>query len=81
MAMAAGGGESFLKEGAEEEKGEYARLASFVGAMAIADLVKSTLGPKGAALSRRQRNDIIVASAAAATLARPAFVLASGKRV
>ena len=29
------------------DKGENARMASFVGAMAIADLVKSTLGPKG----------------------------------
>ena len=29
------------------EKGESARLSSFVGAIAVADLVKSTLGPKG----------------------------------
>ena len=29
------------------DKGENARMASFVGALAIADLVKSTLGPKG----------------------------------
>mmetsp|Transcript_10347 Transcript_10347/g.29490 ORF Transcript_10347/g.29490 Transcript_10347/m.29490 type:complete len:532 (+) Transcript_10347:110-1705(+) len=36
-----------LAQGAQEEKGETARLASFVGAMAVADLVKSTLGPKG----------------------------------
>merc|ERR1712130_553907 len=36
-----------LKHGAEEEKAETARLSSFVGAMAIGDLVKSTLGPKG----------------------------------
>jgi len=28
-------------------KGENARMASFVGALAIADLVKTTLGPKG----------------------------------
>lgn len=28
-------------------KGENARLSSFIGAIAIADLVKSTLGPKG----------------------------------
>lgn len=33
--------------GAEEEKAETARLSSFVGAIAIGDLVKSTLGPKG----------------------------------
>ncbi|GKC20366.1 T-complex protein 1 subunit beta-like protein [Tanacetum coccineum] len=32
---------------ATEEKGERARMASFVGAMGIADLVKTTLGPKG----------------------------------
>jgi T-complex protein 1 subunit beta len=29
------------------DKGENARMASFVGAIAIADLVKSTLGPRG----------------------------------
>ncbi|KAF5362596.1 hypothetical protein D9758_009589 [Tetrapyrgos nigripes] len=32
---------------ATEEKGENARLSSFVGALALGDLVKSTLGPKG----------------------------------
>ncbi|KZV62543.1 hypothetical protein PENSPDRAFT_658026 [Peniophora sp. CONT] len=32
---------------ATEEKHENARLASFVGATALGDLVKSTLGPKG----------------------------------
>lgn len=36
-----------MKHEAEEEKAEVARLSSFVGAMAIGDLVKSTLGPKG----------------------------------
>jgi len=36
-----------LNEGASEDKGEIARLQSFVGAIAIADLVKTTLGPKG----------------------------------
>ncbi|KAI0189277.1 chaperonin Cpn60/TCP-1 family [Astrocystis sublimbata] len=34
-------------EGTIEEKGENARLAAFVGAIAVGDLVKSTLGPKG----------------------------------
>lgn len=38
---------SILKAGAEEEKSETARLSSFVGAIAIGDLIKSTLGPKG----------------------------------
>ena len=36
-----------LQAGASEERGENARMSSFVGALAIADLVKSTLGPKG----------------------------------
>ncbi len=36
-----------LKEEAEDHKGETARLSSFVGAIAVSDLVKTTLGPKG----------------------------------
>ncbi|KAK2931962.1 hypothetical protein FoTM2_006418 [Fusarium oxysporum f. sp. vasinfectum] len=36
-----------FEEGTTEEKGENARLAAFVGAIAVGDLVKSTLGPKG----------------------------------
>ena len=32
---------------AQEAKGEQARMSSIVGALAIADLVKSSLGPKG----------------------------------
>ncbi|ELT88004.1 hypothetical protein CAPTEDRAFT_159519 [Capitella teleta] len=36
-----------LRAGAEEEKSEIARLSSFVGAIAVGDLIKSTLGPKG----------------------------------
>merc|ERR1719265_1882404 len=36
-----------LEQGASEEKGDSARLQSFVGAIAIGDLVKTTLGPKG----------------------------------
>jgi T-complex protein 1 subunit beta len=36
-----------LKQGAFDEKGEDARLSSFIGAIAVADLVKTTLGPKG----------------------------------
>ena len=39
-----------LKAEADEEKAETARLSSFIGAMAVGDLVKSTLGPKGNAL-------------------------------
>mmetsp|Transcript_27575 Transcript_27575/g.73524 ORF Transcript_27575/g.73524 Transcript_27575/m.73524 type:complete len:536 (-) Transcript_27575:129-1736(-) len=41
------GGPSILKENASEERGENARLQAFIGAIAIGDLVKSTLGPKG----------------------------------
>ncbi len=36
-----------LRDNASDERGENARLSSFVGAIAIGDLVKSTLGPKG----------------------------------
>jgi len=36
-----------LKENSIEERGESARMSSFVGAIAVGDLVKSTLGPKG----------------------------------
>jgi len=38
---------NILKGEAEEEKAETARLSSFIGAIAIGELVKSTLGPKG----------------------------------
>ncbi|KAI9744074.1 MAG: T-complex protein 1 subunit beta [Claussenomyces sp. TS43310] len=36
-----------FQEDVTEEKGENARLSAFVGAIAVGDLVKSTLGPKG----------------------------------
>ncbi|CAJ0963516.1 unnamed protein product, partial [Mesorhabditis belari] len=36
-----------LKDQAQEERGENARLSIFVGGIALGDLVKSTLGPKG----------------------------------
>lgn len=36
-----------LKHMATEDKGERAKLSNIVGAIAVADLVKSTLGPKG----------------------------------
>jgi hypothetical protein len=41
------GAQQILSQSATEEKGDIARLASFVGALAISDLVKTTLGPKG----------------------------------
>lgn len=36
-----------LNPEATEDKGENARMSVFVGAIAVGDLVKSTLGPKG----------------------------------
>ncbi|KAF9169103.1 T-complex protein 1 subunit beta [Mortierella sp. AD011] len=36
-----------FQENATEERAENARLSSFIGAIAVGDLVKSTLGPKG----------------------------------
>ena len=39
--------QAVISEEATVNKGENARMASFVGALAIADLVKTTLGPKG----------------------------------
>jgi len=36
-----------LKDNASEEKGELARMSIFIGALALSDLVKTTLGPKG----------------------------------
>lgn len=38
---------SIFANEATQERAENARLASFVGALALGDLVKSTLGPKG----------------------------------
>eukprot|EP01084_Bolivina_argentea_P299650 516525_1 len=53
MLMSTGGG-SFIPRvfknelsGHQIQKGDYARLSSFIGAIAVADLVKTTLGPKG----------------------------------
>lgn len=36
-----------LNEQATEDKGEMARLSSFVGAIAVSELVRTTLGPRG----------------------------------
>lgn len=38
---------SVLKSDTTEDRAEHARLSAFVGAIAIGDLVKSTLGPRG----------------------------------
>jgi len=39
--------EAVVNSEAEITKGEHARMSSFIGAIAVADLVKTTLGPKG----------------------------------
>ncbi|GAX11782.1 T-complex protein 1 subunit beta [Fistulifera solaris] len=39
--------QAYISEGTSIDKGENARLSSFVGAIAIADLIKTTLGPRG----------------------------------
>lgn len=39
--------QQIFEDDVTEEKGENARLSAFVGAIAVGDLVKSTLGPKG----------------------------------
>lgn len=36
-----------MRPDADQEKAEMARMSSFIGAIAVGDLVKSTLGPKG----------------------------------
>ena len=41
------GSAHILQEGADEQRGGNARLQAYVGAIAIGDLVKSTLGPRG----------------------------------
>lgn len=48
----AGNPTDIFGEGVQQEKGENARLSAFVGAIAVGDLVKSTLGPKGTSASR-----------------------------
>lgn len=38
---------NLFKENTEVDKGENARMSSFIGAIAITDMIKTTLGPKG----------------------------------
>ena len=47
LAMAGNNPTQIFAEDVQEEKGENARLSAFVGAIAVGDLVKCTLGPKG----------------------------------
>ena len=50
---------AYMNQGSSMDKGENARMSSFIGAIAIADLVKTTLGPKGMdkILQRVSQND------------------------
>ena len=62
-----------LDQGSQVDKGENARLHSFVGAIAIADLVRTTLGPKGMdkiLVSMSQQNGPLVVTNDGATILR-----------
>ncbi|KAM0512505.1 hypothetical protein ACHAPE_008828 [Trichoderma viride] len=68
-------------EGTTEEKGENARLSAFVGAIAVGDLVKSTLGPKGMdkILQSASTGDIMVTNDGATILKSIALDNAAAK--
>ncbi|CAH8666939.1 unnamed protein product [Dicrocoelium dendriticum] len=59
---------SVLSAGADEEKAETARLSSFVGAIAIGDLIKTTLGPKGMDKILLSSGDTVVVTNDGATI-------------
>ena len=65
----------------QEEKGENARLSAFVGAIAVGDLVKSTLGPKGMdkILQSASTGDIMVTNDGATILKSIALDNAAAK--
>jgi len=68
-----------LKNEAQDEKGEMARVSIFVGAIAIADLVKTTLGPKGMdkilqPLSAEGAGDKIVITNDGATILKSIYI-------
>ena len=68
-------------DSASEEKGENARLSAFVGAIAVGDLVKSTLGPKGMdkILQSASTGEIMVTNDGATILKSIAFDNAAAK--
>ncbi|GES86679.1 T-complex protein 1 subunit beta [Rhizophagus clarus] len=70
-----------FKDEATEERAENARLSSFVGAIAIGDLVKSTLGPKGMdkILQSMTQGDIMVTNDGATILKNIALDNAAAK--
>ncbi|CAG8627936.1 2188_t:CDS:2, partial [Paraglomus brasilianum] len=59
-----------FQDEATEERAENARMSSFIGAIAIGDLVKSTLGPKGMdkILQSMNKGDIMVTNDGATIL-------------
>jgi T-complex protein 1 subunit beta len=68
-----------FKNESQDEKGENARLSSFIGAIAVADLVKTTLGPKGMdkilqPLSPQGAGDKIVITNDGATILKSIYV-------
>ncbi|KAJ3193933.1 T-complex protein 1 subunit beta [Irineochytrium annulatum] len=71
-----------FQEGGTEERAENARLTSFVGAIAVGDLVKSTLGPKGMdkiLQSMSNRGEIVVTNDGATILKSIALDNAAAK--
>lgn len=72
---------NIFEENATQERAENARLSSFVGATAVADLVKSTLGPKGMdkILQSMSSGDIMVTNDGATILKAIALDNAAAK--
>ena len=71
-----------FQENASEERAENARLSSFVGAIAVGDLVKSTLGPKGMdkiLQSLSNQNDVTITNDGATILKSIALDNAAAK--
>ncbi|CAG8796182.1 2602_t:CDS:10, partial [Gigaspora margarita] len=70
-----------FQDEATEERAENARLSSFVGAIAVGDLVKSTLGPKGMdkILQSTTKGDIVVTNDGATILKSIALDNAAAK--
>ncbi|KAL2316285.1 putative T-complex protein 1 subunit beta [Schizosaccharomyces pombe] len=70
-----------FNESGIQERGENARLSSFVGAIAVGDLVKSTLGPKGMdkILQSNSSGDIVVTNDGATILKSIALDNAAAK--
>lgn len=65
-----------LRAGASEEKGERAKLINIMGAISVADLVKTTLGPKGMdkILQGTDRNQSVRVTNDGATILKSIFM-------